>query len=493
MASPPPDARALDLDAETLRRIGYSLVDRFVEHRETLDQKPAAAPSDAAELVAAFAEPMPRRARDIESVLARVFDEILPHTAHTQHPRFFGFVPSPSNPVSVLADFITSGWNVFAGTWYGGACALALERTVIDWMSTLCGLPRTAGGILVSGGSVANLTALAAARVARFGTHDMTGAGHASRASNVKGAGEAVVYSGEQTHSAVTRALRVLGFADDQIRVVPTDDEFRLDPASLESAIEADRDAGRAPFALVANAGTTNTGAVDPLDALADLARQQGLWFHVDGAYGAPARLTERGIELLAGLERADSIALDPHKWLFQPFEIGCVLMRDGRHLEQAFAVHPEYLRDVPRAVVNTADQGIQLTRSFRALKLWLTFQVFGSDAIASAIDRGIDLAETAESMLEATGAWSIVTPASLGIVTFRFTEAELDDDALDRLHTEILEQLRVDGFAATTSTVLRGRTVLRLCPINPRTTEADLEGTIARLTTLARAAAETG
>lgn len=475
------DSRALSVDPETLRRLGHGVIDRLVDHLETLDTQAVAPPSDAVELVATFSEAMPRQGNDVEQVLTRVFDEILPHMAHVQHPRFFGFVPSPSNPVAVLADLITSGWNVFAGTWYAGAGALALERTVVEWLRDLCGLPANAGGVLVSGGSVANLTALATARLVRFGSHDM------------RRADRAVVYTGDQTHSAVPRALRVLGFADQQLRLVPTDAAFKIDLEALDAAIDDDRRDGNTPFAVVANAGTTNTGAVDPLPAIATRCRDHRMWLHVDGAYGAPTRLTARGDTLLAGLEHADSIALDPHKWLFQPFEIGCVLVREARHLEQAFAVHPEYLRDVPREVVNGADQSVQLTRSFRALKLWLTFQVFGADAITDAIDRGIDLAETAQSLLEKTGAWSIVTPASLGIVTFRFTGADLDDDTLDRLHTEILEQLRKDGFAATTSTVLRGRTVLRLCPINPRTRASDLEQTIERLTTFARTAAKVG
>lgn len=471
----PAAGTALALEPETLRRLGYALIDRLVDHHRDLPSLPVAPPAAAEALLERFAQPLPADPTDAAEVFERIFEEVLPQMAHVQHPRFFGFVPGVSNSVAVLSDLLTSGWNVFAGTWYAGSGAIALERTVIGWLRDICGMPEQAGGVLVSGGSMANLTALAAARAHRYGGHDM------------RAAARAVIYTGDQTHTAVSRALRVLGFGEDQLRTIATDETFRLPPADVAKAIEQDRRRGLTPFAVVASAGTTNTGAVDPLDDLADLCQDAELWLHVDGAYGAPANMTARGMSLLSGLGRADSLALDPHKWLFQPFEIGCTLMREARHLEQAFAVHPEFLRDVPRDVVNPADQGVQLTRSFRALKLWATFQVFGGDAIAAAIDRGIDLAVRAQSLLEATGAWSIVTPACLGIVTFRYRDPERSEADLDRLHGEVLEALRRDGSAATTSTVLRGRTVLRLCPINPRTSDIDLERTVERLTVLAR------
>jgi glutamate/tyrosine decarboxylase-like PLP-dependent enzyme len=239
---------------------------------------------------------------------------------------------------------------------------------------------------------------------------------------------------------------------------------------------------------VVANAGTVNTGAVDPLRPLAEFCRTEGIWLHADGAYGAAAVLTAHGEALLDGLGEVDSLTLDPHKWLFQPFECGCVLLRDGRQLRETFRIQPEYLRDVERAVeeVNPSDYGIQLTRGFRALKLWLSFKVFGLAAFRAAIEWGITLAEVAEERLRSDPCWEVVTAAQLGLVTFRYAPPGTPEETLDRLNIELVEAMRGSGFAMLSSTQLRGRTVLRLCPINPRTTEEELRETIRRLEDLA-------
>jgi aromatic-L-amino-acid/L-tryptophan decarboxylase len=237
--------------------------------------------------------------------------------------------------------------------------------------------------------------------------------------------------------------------------------------------VEADRAAGRTPFAVVANAGTTNTGAVDPLDELADLCTEEGLWFHVDGAYGASAALCPAGREALAGMGRADSLTIDPHKWLFQPYEAGAVLLREPGLLERTFSISGEYLRDTFGGEVNFRDRGIQLTRGVRALKLWLSVEVFGLDAFRSAVAHGIALAEHAEAVLRARPGWEIVTPAQLGIVCFAHADGN---------ESEISAATVRDGYAAPSTTVLRGRTVLRFCTINPRTTFEEIDATIERM-----------
>jgi glutamate/tyrosine decarboxylase-like PLP-dependent enzyme len=343
-----------------------------------------------------------------------------------------------------------------------------MELVTIDWLREICGFPPEAGGLFVSGGSMANLTALAAARHARFESRGLD-------------AGSATVYLSDQTHSSVERALLVLGFRKDQIRKVPADGDLRLPVTEVRNRVVADRLAGRFPFCVVANAGTTNTGAVDPLHELADLCAQEKLWLHADGAYGAAAMLCERGRTALAGLERVDSLSLDPHKWLFQPIEIGCVLLRDRRRLHDAFTIHPEYLRDVHRdqEAVNFCDYGVQLTRGFRALKLWMSLQIFGLDAFRKAVDRGFDLAEIAEAVLREADCWEVMTPAQMGIVSFRYVAPGWTDERLDEIQGRIVDGLRAEGFAIVTSTVLRGRTALRLCTINPRTTDEDIRATI--------------
>jgi aromatic-L-amino-acid/L-tryptophan decarboxylase len=388
---------------------------------------------------------------------------VLPFVQHGDHPRFFARIGSPSNYISVLADAAAGGVNVFAGSWTGGSGPATVELVVLDWLRALCGMPAGTDGVLVSGGSVASLVGLAAARTARFGD---------------RAPADAVAYVSDEGHVSVARALRVLGFGPEQLRAVPTGAGFRLAAADVRAAVEADLAAGRRPFCLVATAGTTNTGAVDPLAELADLCREHALWLHVDAAYGGPAVLCDDGRTALAGLERADSVVLDPHKWLFQPYEIGCVLVREGGLLERTFGLHATYLRDVQGDEVNFRDRSVQLTRGARALKLWLSIRVFGLAAFREAVAHGIALAEHAERLLRSRPGWEVVSPAQLAIVCFR----RAGDDALQ---SAIAAAMVRDGFAAPSTTELAGRVALRLCTINPRTTFEDVERTIERMETV--------
>jgi glutamate/tyrosine decarboxylase-like PLP-dependent enzyme len=387
---------------------------------------------------------------------------------HVDHPRFFAFIPSPSNFVSAMADALAAGFNVFSGTWLEGSGPTQIELVTIDWLRQICGLPDTTGGLFVSGGSMANLTALAIARETKLKNR----------------IADAIVYCSDQTHSSIDRGLRVLGFRPAQIRKIPSDKDFRLVMSRLRRAVIADRATGRNPFCVVANVGTTNTAAVDPLPELADFCSEEGLWLHADGAYGAAAMLSDEKRYLLEGLERVDSLILDPHKWLFQPHEMGCVLVRDGRRLRQTFRMVREYTRDVERAEeeVNLQDCGIQMTRGFRALKLWMSLKVFGLEAFREGVARGIARAELAEATLGDLPRWEIVTPAQLGIVTFRYDVPGRSAAEIDALNLMLVEEMIEDGFAMVSSTVLKGRTVLRMCINNPRTTEADIRETIRRL-----------
>jgi aromatic-L-amino-acid decarboxylase len=276
--------------------------------------------------------------------------------------------------------------------------------------------------------------------------------------------------------------LRVIGFLPEQIRRVPSDAQFRLPMELLARRIREDRAAGLKPFAVIANAGTTSTGAIDPLREIAEFCQVENLWMHVDGAYGAAAVICDRGRRLLDGIEQADSLSFDPHKWLFQPIECGCVLLRDAALLKAAYRIMPEYLADVHRNMseVNPCDYGIQLTRGFRALKVWMSISYFGLEAFRAAIERGFELAEIAERKLRSMPGWEVVTPAQMGVVCFRKRDAE--EAFYPKMHNAMLE----GGFALATSTVLNGRTVLRLCTINPRTTDADIQQTLDWLDTLA-------
>ena len=452
----------LDLTPDEMRALGYRVVDLIADHFTHLSEKPVGAKGDPAVLRPLLRQPPPAQPVAPDEIFATLNRDVFPNMMNVGHPRFFAFVPVPSNFVSAMADALAAGFNVFSGTWLGGSGSVAVELAVIDWLRQWCGLPETAGGIFVSGGSVANLTAIVAARHARLDDR----------------IDRATVYYSDQTHSSVDRAFHVAGFLPEQLRKIPSDAGFRLPVDELARRIAEDRLAGLRPFAVVANAGTTNTGAIDPLPEIADLCAANQMWMHVDGAYGAAAALSDRGRALLRGIELADSLSLDPHKWLFQSMECGCVLLRDAELLKSAYRIMPEYLADVHRNVaeVSPCDYGIQLTRSFRALKLWMSVHYFGLDAFRAAMERGFQLAEFAEAKLRSMPGWEIVTPAQMGIVTFHHPAADYQ-----KLH----EAMLAGGFALATSTKLKGRTVLRLCTINPRATEDDVTSALDHLDAL--------
>ena len=440
---------SLELPPDEMRGLGYRVIDAIVDHWSTLGAQPTGAVGDAEALRASLGGPPTESPTDATVALERLLDDVLPWAARHHHPRFFARVSSPSNYVSALADAVAAGFNLIGTSWVAASGPSTVELTVLDWLREWCGMPPGSDGLLTSGGSMASLTALVAAREA-FG-------------------GGGVVYLSDQAHGSILRDLKVMG--ESSVRVLPSDTSFRLDPGEVAAAVAADRAAGLKPFALVATAGTTNTGAIDPLTELADLCASERLWFHVDGAYGAAAALVDPG--LVEGMGRADSLVIDPHKWLFQPYEAGAVLVRWPGLLEQTFTLSGEYLRDTFGGEVNFRDRGIQLTRGARALKLWLSVQVFGLDAFRSAVGHGIALAEHAESVLRARPGWEIVTPASLGIVCF--TRVGADDSAIERA-------MVAEGYAAPSTTVLKGATALRFCTINPRTTFEEIEETIVRM-----------
>ncbi len=458
----------LDFSVEQMREYGYRVIDQIVRHLSTLGEQRVGAKANPTEILRKYRNPPPEDGADFRALLEQIESDVLQNTMHVNHPRFFAYVPGPGNFIGAMADALVSGYNVFAGTWIGGSGAAAIELETIDWMRTLCGFPETAGGLFVSGGTMANLTALAVARHAKLG-EDMQ---------------DAMVYFSDQTHSSVEKDLRVLGFSRRQIRKLPSDGEFRLTLHTLRSEVEADLTVGKRPFCVVANAGTTNTGAVDPLADIAQYCRAEGLWLHIDGAYGAAAVICDRGRAILAGLEMADSLSLDPHKWLFQPFECGCLLVRDSALLGNVFQVLPEYLKDTHHisAEINFADRGIQLTRSFQALKLWLSLKTFGLGSFRKAVERGFELAELIEAELEKMPGWEIVTKAQMGVICFRFRQGD------DAFHFSLVQKILADGYALVTSTNLNGRTLLRMCPINPRTTDAEIVETLRRIDRLATA-----
>jgi glutamate/tyrosine decarboxylase-like PLP-dependent enzyme len=375
-----------------------------------------------------------------------------------------GYIPSSPTFPAVLGDWLASGFNFFAGVWSVASGPNEIELVVLDWFRQWLGMPAGTSGLLTSGGSTATLTAVVAARHAVDPSGDMVS--------------RLTVYTSEQAHSSVQRAAWIAGIPRTNIRAIETDDDFRVRVDLLRDVIAEDRAAGFVPFMVAASAGTTNTGAVDPLTHIADLCEREKLWMHVDAAYAGFAALTPTGAATLEGIERADSVTLDPHKWLFVPFECGCLLTRDPRKLEEAFSVHPEYLTDVRAREheVNFADLGEQLTRSSHALKVWLSVTYFGVDEIREAIARGIRRAEYAEEIVRSRPDLEVLSPAQFGVVCFRACPQGLDEPALDALNERVNARVNATGRFLISSTKLRGKFSLRLCTQVHRMTEGDID-----------------
>jgi aromatic-L-amino-acid/L-tryptophan decarboxylase len=456
----------LGLDARTMRELGYRTVDLLVDEL-TADGVPPIVRASPAEMRARLGGPVPEAAEDFGVLLERLRTDVLAHMERSYHPGFFAFIPANGTWPGALGDFVAAAMNIYAGHWSEAAGPTQVELEVLGWFRDWIGYPQTSSGVLVSGGSAANMTALACAREMRVG---------AMR-------DDLVAYVSDQAHSSLARAARVLGFRPDQLRVLPADRNQRMVPRLLRAAVEADRAAGRTPLFVAASAGTTNTGAIDPLEDLADVCAELGLWLHADAAYGGFAVLTERGRAALAGLGRADSVAMDPHKWLYQPIECGTVLVRDGTALRSSFSVAPPYLADVAGhedEETDFCDLGMQLTRSARALKVWLSVRAFGLGAFREAIDRTLDLAEHAAARVCASPTLELVAPPSLGLVCLRRTVPGVDDeDVLAAVNAHLLGELERTGTAFASSTRLRGRYAIRLCVLNHTTRLEDVDRTL--------------
>lgn len=457
-----------ELDSDQMRALGYRVIDMLVTHHENLNDLPATGHASRETMEALLREPLPEQPSDPETVLQQFERDVVPYMMPATHPRFFAFIPGPSSFVGAMGDALGAGFNMINALYLESAGPAQLELVTVDWLRQLLGFPEGTGGLFVSGGSVANLTALAAMRQIKLDNRAERG----------------VVYCSEQTHGSLTKNLKLLGFRPDNVFRLPVDAHNRMDISALEYRIAEDRNRGLTPCCVIATAGTTNTGAVDPLGDIARICKSQDLWFHIDGAYGAAAMLCEQGRKVLAGLEQCDSLAIDPHKWLFQPIECGCVLVRDPNWLRQTFGDQThEYMQDADvdddHSEVNFCDYGIQLTRGLRALKLWMSLKVYGVQAFRDAVKQGLKAAERAEALLTEHENIEIVTPAQLGIVSFRYVADDFTQTELDVLNAGIIEACMADGYAMLSSTRLRERTVLRLCTINPRTTDEDLQRTV--------------
>lgn len=462
-------------DWQAAARIAHGALDQAVAHLRDLRKRPPW--QEMPEDVRAFFEgPLPRDPQPLEAVLRSVEEMVMAYPMGNGHPRFWAWYMGSGNLTGALADFLAAVQGSNLG---GGKHAAALvEQQVVRWCKEMVGFPPTASGTLVSGGSIANLLALTVARneTAGIAVREV-GLGALERPLRF--------YGSDQLHSCHRKAVETLGLGNRALRRIPSDPDFRLDLPALREAIAEDRAAGLRPACIIANAGTVNSGAIDDLPALAALAEQEGLWFHIDGCIGALIALAPHSCQLVAGLERADSLALDPHKWLHAPFDVGCCLIRDAAAHRAAFATTPEYLEEAPRGLAAADwlfELDLQMSRSFRALKVWMALKEQGAAKFGRLIEQNIAQARHLTRLIEASPFLRLMAPTTINIVCFRFEAEGLDEAELKTLNREIMLRLQEEGLAVLSDTTLRGHHCLRVAICNHRTRSHDLEFLVAAI-----------
>jgi aromatic-L-amino-acid/L-tryptophan decarboxylase len=458
----------IDMPPDEFRRLGYRAVDLLADYLTAVSSQPCRSPVPADVRHALMHQSLPAGPSEPDTLLEYIASTILPYPMGNGSPRFFGWINSPPAPMGVLADFLAAGLNPSVAG--GDHAATYIEHAVLGWMREIVGVPSWSGGILTSGGSVANLIGLAVMRHVRTGG--------AVRADGMHTASpRLVVYTSTEGHSCIQKAIELLGIGRANLRRVSVTPEWRMDVRALVRQIAEDRAAGLLPACVAATAGTVNTGAIDPLAEIADVCQAENLWLHVDAAYGGPAALLPEVSATYRGIERADSLAVDPHKWMYVPVECGCALVRDRLAMREAFSLVPEYLRD-DAALPWFSEFGIQQTRGFRALKLWLVLKSIGVDGFRQSIARDIRLARSLQQRLHDSPDFAIVAAGPLSVTCFRYSPPTLEgnETALDRLNRRLLELVQGGGEVFLTGTELGGRFVLRACTVNFRTAEQDLD-----------------
>jgi aromatic-L-amino-acid decarboxylase len=465
------------LDLETFRQLGYRAVDLAADHLAGIRDRPVFTPMVPAERLELLDQSLPLNGSAPGAILDRFEQAILPHPMGNGHPRFFGWVNTPPTPIGAIAELLASAMNPSCAG--GDHAAIYVERAAVRWLMELVGFPVDGSmGLLVSGGSMASLTGLTAARhwAARQD-------GWNSREDGLQvGKPPFVLYLSSEGHTTMRKAAELLGIGGKFVRIVPVDAEFRMDMTALRFMISEDRAAGMRPFCIAASAGTAGTGAIDPMDDLADLCADEDLWLHVDGAYGAVGVLDPDVAPKFAGMERANSLALDPHKWLSVPVECGCAMIRDGKLLRDTFSLVPPYVRTEEGKGIGGlpwySEYGFQQSRGFRSLKLWMTLLHLGRDGVAELVQRQNRLARKLAAFVEAAPDLERMAPVELSIVCFRFIPDEFrgDDSRLDALNKAIMEESQAGGEIFLTQAAIGGRFALRASTLHYATTEDDLK-----------------
>lgn len=416
---------------------------------------------------------IPEEGRNAVEVEEELMNYVFTKQALTQHPRFFSFVASAVSPYSIAGSILTDIYNANAGCYELNPCGSRIEEKLCSWMGSLAGYPEeTSSGVFLSGGSISTMSAFIAARVNKLGEYDMP---------------NATAYLSDQAHSSVRKALRMLGFRNDQVVILKTDDDFKMDVKALEDAIIRDKKYGKIPFLVVGTLGTTNTGTIDPLDEIGDIAKKYNLWFHVDGAFGASSLISKAHRNEAKGIEKSDSLTWDTHKWLMQTYSCSTLIVKDKKTLVDAFVEHPEYLEDVTSTEhLDGWDKGPEMSKPNRSIKLWFTIQATGTKLLEEMIDYTFDNAYLVEKELKKLDNWKIISKPSCGVINFRYEPEGLTNEELNKLNLDISNGINNSGYAYIVTTTLNGKKSIRMCMINANSTPEDITNTIYSLNQIA-------
>jgi len=466
----------IEIQSEDFRSMGYRLVDRIAEFMESLPSRPVTTGEAPLAIREALDSDrlLPDLGADPSQLMDHAADILFDHSLFNSHPRFWGYITSSAAPIGILGDFLASALNQNTGAWFLSPMASEIEGQTIRWIAELLGFPTTSGGVLVSGGNMANITCFLAARQAKAGWDARAKGLYGDEAKLLR------IYCSKETHTWIQKAADMVGIGADNIRWIPTGKDLRMDVNILQDQIRADREAGDQPFIVVGTGGSVSTGAIDDLPEIAKICRENDLWFHVDGAYGGFAAMLPDGPAELKALSEADSVAVDPHKWLYAPMEAGCAIVRDPEKLREAFAYHPPYYHFGVEAI-NYLDYGPQNSRGFRALKVWLALQQVGRKGYEQMLTDDIQLAKELYDLVDAQSELEAFTQA-LSITTFRYVPTDLKSDStetveyLNRLNTELLTRLQNSGEVYVSNAMIDGKFTLRACIVNFRTSLEDVE-----------------
>jgi aromatic-L-amino-acid decarboxylase len=480
-----PDEQTLDPAAwDELRALGHRMIDDMFDYYATLRERPVWQPMPDP-VRASFQQPLPVAGQGAEAVYADFLDNVLPYITGNTHPRFWGWVCGNGSGMAMLAELLAGAINSSVDGF--DDAGTHVEAQVIQWCRQMLGWRPNASGVLVSGCSMANFVGLAVARNSY--------AGHDLKRDGLHAAGRFAIYGSAQTHSSVRRAVQLLGMGTEALRTVPVGSDFRIDVRALDAILRTDRANGLIPLCIVGNAGTVNTGAIDDLSALADIAAREGLWFHVDGAFGACTALSASLRPALNGYQRADSLAFDLHKWMYFPYEAGCILVRSDAEHRAAFRYDAAYMTPSMRGLSAARSQqfteyGPQLSRGFRALKIWMGIKEQGIDKFRRLIEQNVEQAHYLGELIEQASDLQLLAPVTMNVVCFRYLgdpESPADDQALNTLNEELLNRLQESGIAVPSHTVINGRYAIRVANTNHRSRRADFDLLVDAVRTLGR------